>query len=58
MAFKRLLCVTIAVNKIEDSLPQYTEGLGLTFAEVGIEGADTHVSEVGNTGAHVIERPA
>jgi hypothetical protein len=28
------------------------------FAEVGLEGADTHVSEVGNTGARVIERPA
>ncbi len=28
------------------------------FAEVGLEGADTHVSEVANTGAHVIETPA
>jgi homoserine kinase len=28
------------------------------FAGVGIDGADTHVSEVANTGAHVIETPA
>ncbi len=28
------------------------------FAGVGLEGADTHVSEVGNTGAHVIGTPA
>ncbi len=28
------------------------------FAGAGLEGADTHVSEVGNTGAHVIENPS
>ncbi|MCH7855666.1 MAG: homoserine kinase [Gemmatimonadetes bacterium] len=28
------------------------------FAQVGVEGADTHVSEVGDTGAHVIETSA
>ena len=28
------------------------------FTEVGLEGADTHVSEVGNTGAYVIEAPS
>ncbi len=28
------------------------------FAEVGLEGSDTHVSEVGDTGAHLIETPA
>jgi homoserine kinase len=28
------------------------------FAGVGIHGADTHISEVANTGAHVIETPA
>ncbi|MCH7890766.1 MAG: homoserine kinase [Gemmatimonadetes bacterium] len=28
------------------------------FAEAGIEGADTHVSEVANTGAHMVETPA
>ncbi len=28
------------------------------FAGAGLEGADTHVSEVGNTGAHVIKNPA
>jgi catechol 2,3-dioxygenase-like lactoylglutathione lyase family enzyme len=41
MAFKRLLCVTIAVNKIEDSLPQYTEGLGLKLM------GDLHEGELG-----------
>ncbi|MCH8810592.1 MAG: homoserine kinase [Gemmatimonadetes bacterium] len=28
------------------------------FAQVGVEGADTHVSELGDTGAHVIETSA
>ena len=28
------------------------------FAQAGLEGADTHVSEVRNTGAHVIQSPA
>jgi hypothetical protein len=28
------------------------------FAEVGLEGVDTHVSKVGDTGAHMIEAPA
>ncbi len=28
------------------------------FAKVGVEGADTHVSELGDTGAHVIETSA
>ena len=28
------------------------------FAEVGLEGVDTHVSKVGDTGAHLIEAPA
>ena len=28
------------------------------FTEVGLEGVDTHVSEVGNTGAYVIEAPS
>ena len=28
------------------------------FAQVGVEGADTHVSELGDTGAHMIETSA
>ena len=28
------------------------------FARVGLEGVETRVSEVANTGAHVIENPA
>jgi homoserine kinase len=32
--------------------------MATAFAGVGLEGADTHVSDVANTGAHVIETPA
>jgi homoserine kinase len=32
--------------------------MATAFAGAGLEGADTHVSDVANTGAHVIETPA
>lgn len=58
MAFKRLLCVSIAVNKIEDSLPQYTEGLGLKLMgdiHEGERGYGLRIAELGDGNNVILE---
>lgn len=51
MAFKKLLCVSIAVENIEEALPQYTEGLGLKLMgdiHPGERGYGLRIAELGD----------
>lgn len=49
--FKRLVCASIAVKNIEDSLPAYTEGMGLKLmGEIhsGKRGYGLRIADLGN----------
>lgn len=51
LSFKKLLCVSIAVESIEESLPQYTDGLGLKLmGEIhpGERGYGLRIAELGD----------
>ena len=54
--FRRLLCVSIAVENIEEALPQYTDGLGLKLMgniHPGERGYGLRIAELGD-GENVI----
>ena len=51
MSFRKFICVSIAVESIEESLPQYTEGLGLKLmGEIhpGERGYGLRIAELGD----------
>lgn len=56
LSFKKLICVSIAVESIDESLPQYTDGLGLKLmGEIhpGERGYGLRIAELGD-GENVI----
>ncbi|HUF53777.1 MAG TPA: VOC family protein [Dehalococcoidia bacterium] len=57
MAFRRLLCAAVAVNSLDESLPRYTEGLGLKLHRIhqGERGYGIRVAELGDGETPMLE---